>query len=422
MLFSPVALGFVFIMGLLLIFLPRSYAVVPIILTASFITFGQNLQVLSLNFYMHRILILFGLIRVFSRNEIQSIELGPVDKLFLLWILSSFLIYIIREQNIQALINRLGFAFDGLVYFIFRSIIVSKADAIRTLKILALVLLPISGAMIIEKTTGRNLFSFMGGVDEFTAVRDSKIRAQGAFMHPITAGVLGATSIPLMIPMLFQGTVSHARAIAFLGLFSGTTICLASSSSGPVIAYATAVIPLVLWPIREHMRTFRWCFLLTLFTLHLVMKAPVWALIGRISEVMGGTGWHRSDLVDAWLKYYSEWLMLGTCDTSHWMSRTLSLDSQMVDVTNHFVRIAVDGGAITLTFFITMLSKCYSQLGKLRRITIQNDPGFELILWCLGCALTAHIVTFLSVSYFDQIFIFWYLLLALISSSGSFDA
>ena len=48
-----------------------------------------------------------------------------------------------------------------------------------------------------------------------------------------------------------------------------------------------------LWPLRKRMRLVRWAVALTLVTLHLVMKAPVWALIARVDLTGSSSGYHR---------------------------------------------------------------------------------------------------------------------------------
>ena len=53
---------------------------------------------------------------------------------------------------------------------------------------IGVVLIPVAIFMTIEKTTGRNYFSMFGGVSTLTAIRDGKLRAQGAFM--CTGGLL----------------------------------------------------------------------------------------------------------------------------------------------------------------------------------------------------------------------------------------
>ncbi len=36
------------------------------------------------------------------------------------------------------------------------------------------------------------------------------------------------------------------------------------------------------------------------------------------------------------------------------------------------------------------------------------------MIWSLGCTLLSHVVSFFSVSYFDQIIIFWYMVIGMI--------
>ena len=60
-----------------------------------------------------------------------------------------------------------------------------------------------------------------------------------------------------------------------------------SHSSGPLLSYVCMIGALIFWRWRQHMPRVRWGILIGLFVLHLVMKAPVWFLIARISEVEG---------------------------------------------------------------------------------------------------------------------------------------
>jgi hypothetical protein len=50
---------------------------------------------------------------------------------------------------------------------------------------------------------------------------------------------------------------------------------------------------------------------------------------------------------------------------------------------------------------------------------IHNDDRVtrpeQLVIWSLGCALLGHVASFFSVTYFDQIIIFWYLVIAMIA-------
>ncbi len=67
------------------------------------------------------------------------------------------------------------------------------------------------------------------------------------------------------------------------------------------------------------MRAIRWGIVVILLALHAVMKAPVWFLISRLSELTGGSGWYRSALIDAFIRHFDEWWLIGTGYTAHWM-------------------------------------------------------------------------------------------------------
>ena len=44
----------------------------------------------------------------------------------------------------------------------------------------------------------------------------------------------------------------------------------------------------------------------------LVMKAPVWAiLIARVSDLVGGGGWHRAFIIDVCIKNFGTWWLIG---------------------------------------------------------------------------------------------------------------
>ncbi len=43
----------------------------------------------------------------------------------------------------------------------------------------------------------------------------------------------------------------------------------------------------------------------------LVREKPVWHLIGRLSELIGGTGYHRVRLIDAAIDHFGDWWLKG---------------------------------------------------------------------------------------------------------------
>jgi hypothetical protein len=411
-------IGFIFTltMGLLMLSLPRRFAVLPIIMTTCFITLGQVINIASLNFTMFRIIIFFGCVRVIIRKEAVSIRLHIIDKVLIAYVITSATAYILlRDGSNEAYISQLGFILNTLfLYIIFRALIHDMDDIDAIFKMIALVAVPLAVAMLIEKVTGRNLFSIFGGVSEFTAVRDGRIRAQGAFAHPILAGTFGATSLPLMLALWYRSR--GAKLIAGLGIISATIITISAASSGPVVTYIFVIIGMAMWRIRDNMQAVRWSILLSLIGLHLVMKGPVWSLIGKISEVIGGTGWHRVMLIDAAISHFDEWWMLGTDYTRHWMPTGVTWSDKHTDITNQFIAVGIQGGLFSLILFVAIIIFCFKNIGKKLKEISSTELHIKFAIWCIGVSLVSHLASFTSVRYFDQIIVFWYLLLALITT------
>ncbi|HEY2934572.1 MAG TPA: hypothetical protein VGK99_22780 [Acidobacteriota bacterium] len=401
---SPLGLWFTVAMGALMLLLPRRLALVPIVVITCYMTLGQRVLVAGLDFTMIRIMIVFGWIRLIVRGEISAIRLGAIAKVVIWWVVSSILTYTLLWQTSEALINRLGLAFNALgLYFLFQLLIRDSKDIERALKLLAILIVPLAIAMLIEKTTGTNAFAAFGGVSETTVVRDGRLRCQGPFTHPILAGTFGATLAPLFVGLLWS-----RRFIGAIGIISATIITLTSSSSGPVMAYLFGMLCLAMWPLQRHMRAIRWGLLFTVIALHLVMKVPVWFLIARVGAFAASTGWHRAFLIDRAIAHLDEWWLIGTKSTAQW-------GGNLFDVTNQYILEGVDGGLPTMILFIAIIALSFRNLGRALAVIKDELIHERLLLWAMGASLFAHVTSFLSVSYFDQIVVIWYLLLAIIS-------
>src|SRR3954470_16348856 len=72
---SPLGLGVTLILGLALLMLPRKHALLPVLLLTCYMTMGQRVMVMGLNFTMIRILIVFGWLRLIVRGELRAIRL-----------------------------------------------------------------------------------------------------------------------------------------------------------------------------------------------------------------------------------------------------------------------------------------------------------------------------------------------------------
>ena len=167
------------------------------------------------------------------------------------------------------------------------------------------------------------------------------------------------------------------------------------------------------------MRTVRWGIVTAIVALSLVMNAPVWFILARVDFVGGSTGWDRANLVDMFVKHFSDWCVLGTSDFVKWGEFAW-------DQCNEFVAQGEQGGLATLVLFIILLSRSFSIVGTVRR-RAEKSGASEWLPWSLGAVLVAHVFAFFGISYFDQSRMWWFVTLAMVAvvatdTSGSTGA
>ncbi len=405
----PLGLAAIIVLGIAVLVLPRRYAVLPFLIMACFISPAQRIVIGGADFNMLRIMVVFGAVRLMSKGELRGFRMTNVDGLLIAWAVSSTFFYVLREGTTAAMINRFGAAFDALgMYFVFRGVIRTWADADRVIQGFIIVSVPVALLFLVEHATARNLFSIFGGVPQITAIREGRLRCQGAFPHPIMAGVFWATLMPLITARYWRSR--NTRQTALVGMGSAIVIVYAVASSTPIIGVAVGIVGGCMFMIRQLVPMIVAAIPVVLLMLHIVMDKPVWHLLARVNVVGGSTGWHRYKIIDESVNHFGEWWLMGTNSTRHWARN-------MADVTNQFVLEGVRGGVFSLMFFNLMIGAAFYEVWVLVR-NVRGDPARSAYAWAFGVALLAHCASFLAVSYFGQIKMIWYLLLAMIASMG----
>lgn len=375
-------------------------------------TLGQSLVIGSYHFHMIRILIAFGLIRISVRREIVTANLNAIDKVFFAIVSVDSFLFVLLSGETELANERLGAAYNAIgAYALVRAVVRDFDDVVRTVKMLGVLMIPLSVPFVIEYMTGINPFYVFGGVPEFTEIREGKLRCQGPFSHPILAGTFAATAFPLFVGLWGYGRGN--RVLAAGAILVATFIVVISSSSGPLLAYVGSIVGFACWFARTRMQYIRWGIAIGLITAHMLMKAPVWFLMSRISDFTGGSGWYRSALIDAFVNHIDEWWLIGTSYTAHWMPTGIAINPRMTDIVNQYVSEGVKGGLLALSLFIWLITKCFQSIGE----AIRDEGRFSLfqrfVIWSLGCALFGHVLSFFSVAYFDQLAIFWYMIIGM---------
>ena len=412
---TQTTLVFALVLGLLQLALPRRYAFVPVVIAGAYMTLGQALLISGLHFHLLRLLILCGLARVVIRRELSGIGLTAIDALLILWTVMTCFLYVLLDGQNVTVVGRLGDAYDIVgIYVLVRASIRTIDDILAVTKACALVIIPLGVLFAVESSTGQNPFSALGGVPLLSEIRNGRVRCQGPFLHPILAGTFAATAIPPFVGLWVYGKGS--RLVTSLAILSAMIIVITSGSSGPLTALVLGTAGLICWSYRKMTRAIRWGIVIALLALAAVMKEPVWFLIARVSDLTGGGGWYRSALIDAAVHHFDEWWLVGTGYTAHWMGTGITADTNSADIVNQFIAQAVRGGLLTLVLFIWLIVKCFKSVGIAVHGAADYSPRARFMIWSMGCALVGHVTSFFSVSYFDQIIIFWYLLIGMIAA------
>lgn len=408
---SPVGMGFTILMCVLFLVLPRKYALLPVIMLTCYMSLGERIVIAGLNLTMLRILTLVGWMRILARGEIKSIKLNSIDKVLIWWASSLMIAYVMLWQSYDGFKYISGAVYNAIgMYFLFRALLQSSEDVIRVFRFTSLLIVPLVVFMILEKMTGVNPFALFGGVPQISQVRLGVVRCQGPFAHPILAGTFGATLLPYFVALWWQH--GRDRFLCILGVCSSISITLLAGSSGPIAALVAGIAALLIWRFRESMQKVRWGIVLALLALEAVMETHVWWIFGRVSVFAGSDGWHRSFLIDRAIFNFFDWWLVGTKSTESW-------GFSLWDITNQYIFEGTRGGILTMLLFITIIVRCFRAVGRsVRAAETQYLPSVYLSIWALGAALIAHVVTFFSVSYFDQNLVNWFLLLAMISTAA----
>ena len=360
-----------------------------------------------------RFIILLGLFRGFQSGGHFLKLSNPIDRTFILFAILSIITIPFKESSINEFNFRMGLLFNVIGTYMYGRTLLYSSNTFHRLAIGSLIaIVPLSIALLIESSTGQNLYhKYLGGRSASAIFRDGW-RARGPFAHPILAGTAGAVSLPYFA-LLWK---THRR-IAFFGMIAALGVVIASHSSGPLAATALAFASLYSWRWRRHIPKLKWIIRSSILFLSMYMDRPFYYIISKIDLTGGSTGWHRSKLIDSALTHFGEWWLAGTDYTRHWMATGVSWSPNHIDITNYYIHLGVIGGFGLPLCLITILylsfNKCIIFINSMENV----DKSKAFSMWCLVASLLAHVASAVSISYFDQMFTLLYILIAAIANS-----
>jgi hypothetical protein len=421
---NTLALTILSALALLVLFGSRRWATLGMLGGILYLTQGMALNVAGFSLYPTRVLLLVVILRIVVKREYSSLNFNQIDKVFVWLYVYSVGVFLLRSNEGQ--VFQVGVTIDALLaYFAFR-VLVQTIDDLRWLLCgLVALLLPYALLVWIESLTLSNPFSAVGGAENATAgdmwIREGRLRATGSFGHPSLLGTVGATYFAVYIGLLFEG---KCRLNALLGIVLCLAIVGASNSGGPATGVAVALAGWLAWRVRTEMQWLRRFLLALIALLAMVMEAPIWYLLAKVSQITGGAGWHRSELMNVAFQNLDRWWFAGMplSETSGWLPYTNTLTGN-VDMTNTYLQFGVNSGLGAVILLLALLTVAFSRLGRSMGVIRSNQThwgGVEPLYWGLGVMLTVHLFNWFAITYWDQTNIMWFLQLAILGSLTSY--
>lgn len=402
---------------------------IPVVLTSSnrgaligmfagvlFLTQAEQISIGGFNMFAIRFLELAGIVRVLVRKEFSFSKINGIDRTILFLYIYTTFVFLLRSSDSQG--YQIGLTVDAfLCYFTFRGLVRNVKDVNWFLRAFLFLLAPYVILVLIESRTSQNPFIPIGGIaatEEW--FREGRIRCFGTFAHPSLLGTLGGSFIPIYIGQLF----TKRRTLAFVGVVMCLAIIYAANSGGPITCLFVGIVGWLLWPLRTKMQWVRRGLLATIVLLGLVMKAPIWYLLSKLSDLTGGDGYHRSYLMDIAFRNLGKWWLIGMPiqNTINWFPYRNG-STGAADITNAYVWFGLQGGLLSVIVFVLLLTRAFKGIGNTLgslRSNPDTDDSSKYLYWGLGVMLAVHIINWFGITYYDQTFVVWYMQLAVIST------
>jgi len=390
--------------------LPKRYAFVPLLFAAFNIGNVEFLGELTIS----RALVITGVARGVLLGSKPFNASNLIDKLFLLFSFYAFLSSFFHPDTPHNPLNeRLGLILNVFGSFLYGRCYLQGENSFQRLAVGSLIaLIPLAALLTLEATTGSNYYYGHFGARRAVAQFRDGFRACGPFGHSILAGTSGAVTLALFVPHW-----SQKKKFAAAGILGCLAIVGASNSSGPIAATLFTGGIIYLWKYRQYVNKAKWAVAWAIVILSLYMDRPFYYVLDSIDFTGGSTGWHRARLIQMSIDHIHEWWLFGTDYTRHWMPTGVSWSPDHTDLTNYYIHLGVIGGLPLSLLLIAIIGISLKKLLNNSLALEQSDKQKEAFTaWCAIAALGAHASSFISISYFDQMYVPFYLLIAAIAS------
>jgi hypothetical protein len=204
------------------------------------------------------------------------------------------------------------------------------------------------------------------------------------------------------------------KALLIVGIICSIIITVVATTSGALVVLYLEIAVLGCWFVRGFTRWVSWAVLSVILIFGFGFGASAFLYLSRY---FGGTGIHRTELYTSAARHFFDWWLVGTKATVGWTTSHFGATVNYAsDITSGYIREATSGGILVMIFFMLMIVYCFNAIKKASANPRFSETSHKFLLWTLATSLLGHTFSLLSVSYFDQSIIWFYMLISMIAA------
>ncbi len=404
---SATTLVILLLIGGLTLLIPRHLMIAPLFLIACLVPSTEEIIIAGFNFQPARVVVLVGISRALMGAAGRKYRFVPLDGLVLAWGFNLSLMSLLRHQDFGAIVMEMGRLYEifGL-YFLARLTIQSRSQLIAALQTVAFcaILSFVLGAA--EMGLGRKPLAFLfSSIGPEVHIREGQVRVEGVFPHPNAFGNFMCVSVALCWALAQARLVRGAVWLGVCGALAAIG-CVGLSNSGTPLS--TLVLTLVAIGLFYYRSATPWLVggTFSFLVLYHLTWGKWWGLVCRASSIVGGSGYHRAELINQFFKRIDEWGFMGTADIRDW--------NVVGDPANQWVTEGLNGGLTGLLLFASVVGAGFFVIRRALRVV--GTAREAALIWGVGCALFAFCISFIGLANFGQINVLWFGVLGMVGS------
>ncbi|MCK4872283.1 MAG: hypothetical protein KAS72_06125 [Phycisphaerales bacterium] len=407
---SPTTLVVLLLLGGLTALVPRHLVITPYFLAACLVPSTEVIIIAGFDFPPARVVVLVGLIRALLGEAAKRAKFVPLDALVLLWGANLAVMSMVRSPEMGMFVQQLGVLYEIYgMYFLARLTIQTRSQlyvALQTIAVCVIISVPLG---IVEFVTHRRPAAILyHSIDAAAHLREDKTRVYGVFPQAIAFGNFMCISAALCWA-LWRSRVGMAAKVGLLGCAAAVICVMLSNSGTPLSTLGLTVIAIALFYYRPAVKWIVWGTLVFLTSYHLFYPGGKWwGFIVKASDIVGGSGFHRAQLIKEYWYHFSDWALIGASPD---IVNTWSIGG---DPANQWVTEGINGGLIGLLLFVAVIFVGFRTISRVMRLPLLRRD--QALFWGIGCALFAFCASFIGLAQFGQINVLWFGVLGMIGS------